>query len=946
MMRIPARLLCLCLLALLTGAGWVRAQTGGHPAPELLSEVSRLTTEGHYTRALQAAIELAQKVKAAVGERHTQYADAVSWVGTIYQSMGRLEEAGPNLEQALELYQSLRPPGHPDIATATNNLGFYHQSSGRYEEAEKLYTRALEMRQRAVEPDELAVAESLNNVAQILKRQARHGEAEPLLARSLEIRERRLGSTHVLVAQSYQNLAALLELDNRFPDAEAMLRKVLDIRRQTQREGHPDISAATGKLAQNLYKQRRYEDADQLFRSALAMQRRPRPGGSTGGGFSAVNAAGQPQTGDTFVEGTTISTQFDFALNLLELGRLDEAEQLLGQVMSSHRQVLSATHPELANAHMANAELASRQSRHGEALTAIRPATEIRVARSGDDEMSRLTYLKHVRFAWRAYSARIGDPERLLNEALRIGQRAAHNDTAAAVARMAAQMTLRDKGLGNLVRERDDLGNLQQKLEQQLSRLMDLPKEQRGDAESEIRRSLTLISSRLAEIVDRDMRTRFPEYFNLLRPEPLGTAEVGQLLAPDEALVQMLCSYDETFVWVVTKETARWHRLEGTPDDIARTVARLRRSLDVEELKSDLIGWATRLGAESSPLFDLGLSHTLYRQLLGPQAEVIDRKKHLLVVPCGPLTSLPLQVLVTEPPRVAQPTMQSLSAYREAKWLVQRHAVTVLPSVPSLKSLRQLPRRADTRKAMLGFANPVFDRRPPGARGGPEGATRSLPTRTGYATVWRGRSPDLDVLRRELEPLPETEAEVQAVARTLGGGDLRVGAAASETEIKRVALADYQIIYFATHGLVAGEVKGLGEPALALSLPQAPSEQDDGLLTASEVAQLKLNADWVVLAACNTAAGDMPGAEALSGLARAFFHAGARALLVSHWRVGSVAAAKLTTSTFDIRKRDPKLGRAEALRRAMVAYAADQKDSWNAYPGFWGPFAVVGEGAN
>jgi CHAT domain-containing protein len=140
-----------------------------------------------------------------------------------------------------------------------------------------------------------------------------------------------------------------------------------------------------------------------------------------------------------------------------------------------------------------------------------------------------------------------------------------------------------------------------------------------------------------------------------------------------------------------------------------------------------------------------------------------------------------------------------------------------------------------------------------------------------------------------------------------------------ETTVKHLPLADYRVVYFATHGLVAGDIEGLAEPSLALTLPVATTDDDDGLLTASEVAQLKLNADWVVLSACNTIAGDKPGAEALSGLARAFFYAGARALLVSHWAVDSSAAARLTTSTFDLLKSDPKLGRAEALRRAMLA---------------------------
>jgi CHAT domain-containing protein len=281
--------------------------------------------------------------------------------------------------------------------------------------------------------------------------------------------------------------------------------------------------------------------------------------------------------------------------------------------------------------------------------------------------------------------------------------------------------------------------------------------------------------------------------------------------------------------------------------------------------------------------------------------------------------------------------------------LLKRQAVSVLPSVSSLKSLRAFARRDQAVKPMTGFGDPLFNPAQQGnmdKRAANKSASRSV-TNIAYTDFWQGLGVDRARLAQALPQLPDTADELNAVAKDLGvaAADIHLGSDASETTVKRAPLADYGIIYFATHGLVAGDVKGVGEPSLALSIPSQPSELDDGLLTASEVAQLKLNADWVVLSACNTIAGDKPGAEALSGLARSFFYAGARALLVSHWAVDSAAATRLTISAFDRLKSNPKMGRAEALRQAMLGYLNDASSPGNAYPALWAPFALIGEGA-
>ena len=295
----------------------------------------------------------------------------------------------------------------------------------------------------------------------------------------------------------------------------------------------------------------------------------------------------------------------------------------------------------------------------------------------------------------------------------------------------------------------------------------------------------------------------------------------------------------------------------------------------------------------------------------------------------------------------------------------------MLPSVASLRALRRFARASRATSRYAGFGNPLLL--------GPDGndhraalkqicptdlasqaarvAARATPDAS-MAKRARGGLADVDMLRRA-SPLPETTDELCTVARELGAveSDLHLGARATETAVKALgasgALGRYRIIHFATHGLLAGETEhfaqSLAEPALLMTPPDVATEVDDGLLTASEVARLKLDADWVVLSACNTAGGSEKGdTQALSGLARAFFFAGARALLVSHWYVDSDAAVKLTTKAFAATKADPSIGRAEAMRLAVLGVMGDRSRParWtSAHPAVWGPFVVVGEGA-
>jgi CHAT domain-containing protein len=171
-----------------------------------------------------------------------------------------------------------------------------------------------------------------------------------------------------------------------------------------------------------------------------------------------------------------------------------------------------------------------------------------------------------------------------------------------------------------------------------------------------------------------------------------------------------------------------------------------------------------------------------------------------------------------------------------------------------------------------------------------------------------------------------------------------MAADATEPRFRAMPLGEYRVLYFATHGLLPTALRCQSEPALVLSPPavQATSRDADGALDASEVAQLHLNADLVVLSACNTAtAAGQFGGESLSGLAGAFFHAGARSVLASHWEVPSAQTVQLMTGLFE--RLGPSLNGsiAEALRQSQLALIAKPE---TAHPFFWAAFTLIGDG--
>ncbi len=525
-------------------------------------------------------------------------------------------------------------------------------------------------------------------------------------------------------------------------------------------------------------------------------------------------------------------------------------------------------------------------------------------------------------------------------------QRGQNSVAGRALSQAASRIAAGSQDLAALLRERQDQADNLQAL---IDRLAEHAQSTGAQTELKIATLKGAIRGAKARIstLDQQLEKDFPEFKELTNPAPLRVDQVQALLRQGEALLMTFTDENYTYVWAISKTRADWHRAPLPRADLAAKVQLLRAQLTTTG--NNRAGKALKkkdFVARIAP-FDRGVAHRIYRDVFQPLEPVFKDSHHVMVVVDGPLTSLPLSVLVTQPPSGDDDTP---AAMRETGWLLKRHALTTLPSVSALRALRLAgSRRAPTERRkrktdaspFLGFGDPLLGYRL-AARAG--ATTPASPA--GTQIVTRGVYDDVKQVA-ELAPLPNTARELRKLAQTMGAAPdaLFLSEAATETAVKSTDLSGANVLAFATHGLLADGLPGLSEPALVFTPPKQPDATDDALLTASEAAELKLSADLVILSACDTAGSDgTPGAEGLSGLARAFIYAGARAILVSHWPVDDYAASALTTGMLENMYGMEPTGRAMALQKSALQILNDPSQDRLAHPRIWAPFVVVGEG--
>jgi CHAT domain-containing protein len=760
---------------------------------------------------------------------------------------------------------------------------------GDFKSSESAYLRSIVMMESINGRSHPDVGKILNDLAGLFIYQRRFSEAERLLQRALTI----FSFNGIEDSGSIGNLAICLEGMGRFRDAEPLLVRALSIDLKMYGAKHPEVAKATHNLASYYLRVGELNKADEMFVRALK--------------------ATEDALGPKSLSVATILN--NMAITRITAGENQSAEGLLLRSLKIRESLLGESHPELGQTLNLLALYYRDNGKYQSALKYARRGTQLYrewQLKANEDSadvamMNMGGYVRHIQLL--SSVLKNSRDARVVEEAFYVAQLIQQSKTEHAMAQMAVRASAGDVLLAEKARDYQDAIAARQHYGKQLMEEVSMANQQHNaDKEQDIRKRLSTASARISQL-DAELQRDFPAYRELTSSEPIALSDAQRLLSSDEALIAWLVNDKEILLFLVRLDRSDFVKVDVGRERLTQLVKKLRT--------------ATELPAAGDPLpFPHEQAHELYEQLFGPIEKNLAGIKHLILVPDGPLQSLSFSML-----KVGAGEM----ANESAPWLARRYALTTLPAITSLRALRKFAKTPGQREPFVGFGDPDL-------KGG-SGDTRGVKIARLFA---RGLIADTRAVA-EMQPLPETANELKSIAKSLkaDANSIYLRQAATESAVKKIPLSKYRTVAFATHGIMAGEFKGVQEPALVLTPPTEGTEEDDGLLTASEVAGLKLDADWVILSACNTAAPDgTPGAQGFSGLTKAFFYAGARSLLVSHWAVESNSAMKLTTRMFEeIEKGATK---SEALRRSMMALADDPETS---HPAFWAPFVVVGEGA-
>jgi tetratricopeptide (TPR) repeat protein len=631
----------------------------------------------------------------------------------LYQQTERYDDASSFAERALVVVEKVLGPDHPTVADQLEIVATMHEGNSRYDEGDALRKRALAIIERAYGRESIVFAKSLKGLGGVYGSQGRNQEALALLLRALEIAEKALGANSPDLYPFYSDIGSRYLGQKRYSDAEPFLMRAL----AGLEKAHTvdpfvvgvQLTGILRGLAVAHIAQGHYPEARAFIDRALAVS-------------EAVLGANHSQFGNTLNS---------LGALLLMQDQVDEAERLLERALPITERAGKDTSM-YADTIAGLGMVSFQRDDWAKAYAALKRASETYIAldqRAAAGGAARantgppqsiphsVLYLAQAFTAFRLAEKDEAAANDLRDDAFQMVQRAQSSQTAAALGQMAARFSTGTSALAVLVRNRQDLGVEWQALDARLTNALAAPQREQAN-EQALRQQLADLATRL-DALNARIAKELPEYAALANPQPLSVADARKLLGPQEALVVIAGFTNQSLVWAIGPDVVHWFRLPLGEEEFAREVAALRCGLDnslwnnpdnydtcVETVKK--YRYDANFDGQFVQIlpFDLDRAHGLYKALLAPIEDVI-KDKQLLVVPSGALIGLPFSVLVTEPPKARIP--DSAAGYREASWLGARQPLTTLPSVASLRSLRQFAKAGRASKRYLGVGNPLLD---------------------------------------------------------------------------------------------------------------------------------------------------------------------------------------------------------------------------------------------
>jgi CHAT domain-containing protein len=575
-------------------------------------------------------------------------------------------------------------------------------------------------------------------------------------------------------------------------------------------------------------------------------------------------------------------------------------------------QVVPQTRP-VAETALLQASVAAKQGDTARAVALCRTgAALLRELRSGTDP----ALLEPCLAAYAAEAGRgAADRQALLAEMFETAELAQDSVTSREIDEAAARLAAntRDPKVAAAIRRRQDAGDKLADLYRQRDALAGnappgsvLPGPATSPADLDKQ-----IADAQAELADADaaLQAAAPNYGQLVQ-QVVPAADVLKALGPDEALAAITLTQRGGWSFLLRNGQIDAASIKGDAASITRLVKRVRASIESP--------------TEVLPKFDTQAAQTLYDATLGPVAARLSGAKSLVVAPSGALLSLPFALLLTGP---GDPN--NLAA---APWLIRQMTIAHVPSPANFVALRN----AGTSRA----THPWFG----------FGGFHPVTLAQAEASFPGAACADSAKLFASLPTLPFAQRELDAARGLLGASpsDELLNAAFTADAVRHLTLKDYRILHFATHALLPAELRCQNEPAIVTSAPAGARDASGTLLTASDVVGLDLDTNTVILSACNTGGpGNSTGGESLSGLARAFFFAGARSMLVTHWSINDQTSAFLVADTLRrlVSGENGGIGGAlQAAQLGIIGRAGKDLPAYLAHPFYWAAFALIGEG--